>query len=354
MKVAVIGGGAAGFFAAIHAKINYPEAAVTIFEKSTKVLAKVKVSGGGRCNVTNGCTSIATLAKAYPRGGKQLKKAFRQFNTVHTMQWFERRGVPLVIQEDQCVFPKSQDSQTIIDCLVGETQKLGISISTKAGVQYIVPIEGGLKLTFLKETLPAQTFDKVIVATGGSPKESGLAWLAKLNHEIATPVPSLFTFNMPKEPVTELMGIVVDPVFASIQGTKLKAEGPLLITHWGMSGPAILKLSAFGARILQELDYAFTVQINWVHIQDHQEAGQALQAIINENSDKQLVNYRPFNLPKRLWYFLLQKMALSNTKKMGRIGQKRIPQTITHLTQRRIPSARQNDFQRRVCYLRWC
>ena len=317
MKVAVIGGGAAGFFAAIHVKINYPDASVFIFEKSPKVLAKVKISGGGRCNVTNGCTSIATLAKAYPRGGKQLKKAFRRFNTAHTMKWFESRGVALVIQEDQCVFPKSQDSQTVIDCFLREAKKLGISISTKTGVQQIVPQKNGLKLNFLKETLPAQTFDKVIVATGGSPKASGLEWLANLNHEIAMPVPSLFTFNMPKEPVTELMGIVVDPVMTSIQGTKLKAEGPLLITHWGMSGPAILKLSAFGARILQELNYTFIVQINWIHIQDHQEAAHALQTIINQNLDKQLANYRPFNLPKRLWSFLLQKMALIHYQKVG-------------------------------------
>lgn len=321
MNVAVIGGGAAGFFAALAAKENHPEAKVTLFEKSSKLLAKVKVSGGGRCNVTNGCRSISELAKAYPRGSRQLKKAFREFSTQHTWDWFEERGVALMVQEDDCVFPVSQSSQTIIDCFTQEARRLGVQIKTSCGVKALHCEEDQrITLEFLPATEAPQTFDKVIVATGGSPKRSGLEWLAALGHKIEEPVPSLFTFNMPDEAVRELMGVVVEPATASIQGTKLKASGPLLITHWGMSGPAILKLSAHGARLLSERNYEFNVQINWTNDRNDDTVQNDLRNIARTHPKKNAANLAPYDLPKRLWRFLLTKANVGEHRMWGELG----------------------------------
>ena len=331
MNVAIIGGGAAGFFAAIAAQENFPEARVVIFEKSKKLLAKVKVSGGGRCNVTNGCTNIKELSKAYPRGEKALRKAFGTFNTQHTMEWFESRGVPLVTQEDGCVFPVSQDSQSIIDCLMREIRRLGVAIEIGKGVTAIQPSGDQLTLHF-SATEPVEVFDKVIVATGGSPKRKGLEWLEALNHRIEDPVPSLFTFNMPAESITSLMGIVVKEALVNIQGTKLKAGGPLLITHWGMSGPAVLKLSAFGARILSEMGYQCKAQVNWVKDQNEERVRQLLLSIVEEHSQKILANYRPYLLPERLWHYLLEKCELPQRKRWEELGKKGLNRLVNILT----------------------
>ncbi len=330
MNVAIIGGGAAGFFSAINVKENFPKAQVVIFEKSKKLLSKVKISGGGRCNVTNGCTSIKKLSEAYPRGGKKLKKAFSVFNTRHTIQWFESRGVPLVTQEDNCVFPKSQDSQSIIDCFLDAARKKSIKIITGQAVKAIQPVGAQLELRF-SDVAPL-TFDKVIVATGGSPKRKGLEWLEKMGHKIEDPVPSLFTFNMPDESVRQLMGIVVENAQVSIQGTKLHSTGPLLITHWGMSGPAILKLSAFGAQLLSEMNYAFTVQVNWVDEKNFEKVRGELVKIVQTNPNKILANVRPYFLPERLWLFLLKKGDLPEKKKWNELGKKGVNKLVTLLT----------------------
>ena len=331
MDLAVIGGGAAGFFAAIHAKQNHPETSVTLFEKSNKLLSKVRISGGGRCNVTNGCTSVNELCEAYPRGGKRLKKAFHRFNTTHTRAWFESRGVQLKKEDDGRVFPVSNDSQTIIDCLMQEMRRLKIDIKLKTPVQRIHPQGSQLGLIIGHEEQP-RLFDKVIVATGGSPEKKRLAWLEELGHKIEDPVPSLFTFNMPAEPITTLMGVVAENVQVNIQGTKLKSEGPLLITHWGMSGPAILKLSAFGARILSERGYTFKVQVNWVHEINHEKVADYLKDIIYQHDKKLLSSIRPYFLPKKLWQFLLEKSALPADKKWGELGKKGINKLVTILT----------------------
>lgn len=331
MKIGVIGGGAAGFFAAIQAKENHPEAEVIILEKSQKLLAKVKISGGGRCNVTNGCTSITELSKAYPRGEKKLKKIFSEFYTKHTMQWFEDRNVPLVTQEDNCVFPVSQDSQSIIDCFMNEAERLGITIEMGRLVEEIIPTDQVIEVHFRGNELQ-YTFDKLIVATGGSPKRSGLEWLEKLGHKIENPVPSLFTFNMPQENITELMGIVVEKTLTSIQGTKLKSDGPLLITHWGMSGPSVLKLSAFGARILSEAGYKANLQVNWVNIQNYDLVMDELREIIKTAPQKQMQNYRAFLLPDRLWQFLLKKTEISPSKKWIDLGKKELHKLCNILT----------------------
>jgi len=320
VEVAVVGGGAAGFFAAINVKENYPDAEVTIFEKSKEVLSKVKVSGGGRCNLTNGCSGIAALSEAYPRGGKALKRAFYRFDNKDTMKWFESRGVPLVVEEDGCVFPRSQSSQSVIDCFLELTRKLAIPVETGRGVKAINPGRGKLHLTFVGEKTSVRCFDKVIVASGGSPRRDGLLWLEKLHHKIEEPVPSLFTFKMPDEEVVELMGVVVEKTLVSIQGTKLRSDGPVLFTHWGMSGPAILKLSALGARLLNELGYLFRVQVNWTNVRNYDEVFAQLQGLCDAHGKKILSNVRPFALPERLWTHLIAKSGLPPGKKWGELG----------------------------------
>jgi predicted Rossmann fold flavoprotein len=331
MKIAIIGGGAAGFFSAIAAKESHPEADVVIFEKTQNLLAKVKISGGGRCNVTNGCTAINELCAAYPRGGKELKKAFHIFNTRHTKDWFQSRGVPLIIQDDNCVFPVSQSSQSIIDCLLSEAKRHSVKIQLGMNLKSINPVNGQLALYF-NDALKPVLFNKVIVTTGGSPKRSGLEWLEKLGHKIVNPVPSLFTFKMSAEPVTQLMGIVVEKATVGIQGTKFNASGPLLITHWGMSGPAILKVSSYAARLLNEAGYNFKVQVNWANERNSDSVLEYLRNIAKEHPNKQLSNLRPYNLPARLWMFLLTKIELSPDKSWVEPGKKGLNQMANVLT----------------------
>jgi predicted Rossmann fold flavoprotein len=306
--IAVIGGGAAGFFSAISCKTHNPTANVTIYEKSDKLLAKVKVSGGGRCNVTHACFTVSQLSKFYPRGEKRLKKAFAHFNTNDTVKWFESRGVQLKTEEDNRMFPITDNSQTIINCLMREVDKLGIQIQMHQTLLAIDKEESGFKLTFRDSTVHA---DKVIVASGGSPKKEGFNWLEKLGHTIVSPVPSLFTFNMPDEPIKSLMGVSVDNVSVRVIGTGLKNEGPLLITHWGMSGPAILKLSAWGARILSDMNYTFKIQVNWLGQINEDEARKILQDEVSTHPKRKLSNLESFKLPNRLYLFQLEKLGIN-------------------------------------------
>lgn len=332
MKIAIIGGGAAGMFSALQAKENYPQAEVTVFEKTQKLLSKLKISGGGRCNVTNGAENITELLKAYPRGGKKLKKLFHQFNNHHMMRWLEDRGVEWVLQEDGCVFPKSQNSETIINCFLQEADRLDINIERGQVINALKPEGDQIKLSLKSNEPSSLLYDKVIVTTGGSPQRKGLDWLEALGHKIEEPVPSLFTFNMPNESITKLMGIVVENAMVNIQGTKLKAEGPLLITHWGMSGPAILILSSFGARLLSEKGYHFKAQVNWVHEPNNDLVRQELEDIMKEHPLKMLGNFRPYLLPERLWHYILEKCDLSLEKKWSELGKKAINKLITCLT----------------------
>lgn len=345
MKIAIIGGGAAGFFSAINVKENFPNSQVYIYEKSSTLLAKVKISGGGRCNVTNGCKSISELAKAYPRGAVYLKKAFKQFNNVDAFNWFQSRGVELVTQDDNCVFPKSQDSQSIIDCFLHEAKKLDIKIKTNCAVKYLHAKDNTIDIEFSDEAIKNESFSKVIVTTGGSPHKKGLNWLEYLGHKIENPVPSLFTFNMSKHPVNKLMGIVVENVLVNIQNTKLKSDGPLLITHWGMSGPAILKLSSLGARILNEKDYNFNIQVNWVAQSNEDLVQLYLNELVNENPNKILANFRPYNLSERLWFYLLEKINMPQNKKWQDLGKKGINKLSTILTNDVYPVTGKSTFR---------
>lgn len=328
MKVAIIGGGAAGFFAAIQAKENFPEADVVLFEKTNKLLAKVKVSGGGRCNVTNGCQNNSELATGYPRGRNQLKKAFKVFNNNDTQKWFEERGVSLKTEPDNRVFPVSNDSQTIIDCLMAEANRLAVNIQTGSSVESIKSKNHGIQL---KVNGVDDTFEKVIVATGGSPKRKGLEWLEDLGHKIEDPVPSLFTFNMPQEPIKKLMGVVAPHAQISVQGTKLKSEGPLLITHWGMSGPAVLKLSSFGARELADRSYQFKIQVSWLNELSFEKVLAQLSDLTNSNPKKQIQNVRPNQIPDRLWLFLLSKAEIELSKPCAELGKKALNKLVNFL-----------------------
>ncbi|MBA2761997.1 MAG: aminoacetone oxidase family FAD-binding enzyme, partial [Segetibacter sp.] len=270
-QLVVIGGGAAGFFCAVNAARNNPSLKVIIIEKTGKLLTKVKVSGGGRCNVTHACFEIPTLVKKYPRGTNFLKKTFHQFNTSHCIQWFEERGVKLKTEADGRMFSITDSSQTIIDCLMREANKYAVEIMMNSevkgiGIQNANPEirREEKKFKVLFSELEFINSDFVVVACGGYPKSSMFNWLKEPGHSIEDPVPSLFTFNMPSNQITQLMGVVVKNTVVKIVGSKLSEEGPLLMTHWGMSGPAILKLSAWGARELANKNYHFNIIVNWV------------------------------------------------------------------------------------------
>lgn len=324
MKIAIIGGGAAGFFAAIAAKENFSAAHVVIFEQSKNVLAKVKISGGGRCNLTHQCESVSELCLAYPRGGKLLKKAFHIFNNTHCVSWFESRGVPLMVQDDNCVFPVSQNSRSIIDCFIKESKRLGIEIKTSYGIKEIECAKAQLKLIFTENSFHPQIFDKVIITTGGLSKSSNLNWLKSLGHTIEKPIPSLFPFNIPNDSITDLTGIVVNHVVLGIKGHKIKADGALLITHWGMSGPAILKLSSYAARQLDELNYNFILQLNWICETNYEKVTESIIRTTKDHPNKLIANHTPFNLPSRLWEYLLEKCGMNPQKKWCEIGKKEI------------------------------
>ncbi len=327
-KIAIIGGGAAGFFAAISAKMHAPEAEVLIFEKTSKCLGKVKISGGGRCNVTNATFNNRLLAEQYPRGEKFLKKAFEQFNAQDTVHWFESRGVALKTYPDGCIFPLSNDSQSIIDCFLSETRKLGIQIILHRGVDAILPLEGGFELKCKEES---EYVDRVIVTVGGQPKATGFHFLSELNHHIISPQPSLFTFNMPHESIREFMGLVVEKAVVRIEGQKLIGQGPLLITHWGMSGPAVLQLSAWGARILAEKEYSFAILVNWLDQEREPALRQTFVDTAKVHGGKMLGNLNPFPIPARLWNFLLTKNSIDPSSRWVDLGQKNIHKLVNCL-----------------------
>ena len=289
MKTAIVGGGAAGFFLAINLKELCPEMEVTIFEKSKKVLAKVEVSGGGRCNCTNSFAAVSDLSQVYPRGHRLMKRLFKRFDYRDAYAWFERHGVRLVTQEDECIFPASQDSHTIINLFLFEARRLGIEIRTAHKIESLEALSD---------------YDFIAITTGGMSMSNSS--LITLHSSLITPVPSLFTFSIEDEGLRALMGTVVEDATVSIPGTKFRSNGPLLITHWGMSGPAILKLSSYAARELHEHQYQMPLAVNWTSRKDP-EILEELHRIMNVHPQKQLSSIRPFDLPSRLWGYLLEK-----------------------------------------------
>lgn len=334
MNIAIVGGGAAGFFLAIHVKEILPQARVVIIEKSSQPLSKVKMSGGGRCNVTNSFALVSDLAQVYPRGAKLLKRLFASFNHEDAFMWFENHGVPLVTQDDECVFPRSQNSESIILCLRRRAKELGIVVQTKVSVEGIISVEKGLQLqtasTF--HGLQNEVFHAVALTTGGASKGEGHDWLAALGHRIEPPCPSLFTFNIADRALNGLMGIVVEEAVVSIPNTKFRGEGPLLITHWGLSGPSILKLSSHAARHLHEKNYRSPLLIAWAGSTNSEVAMQKLLALQNESGRKQMGNVRPDFLQTRLWHYLLQRAGLSPEKQWGEVGRKGLNRLANVLT----------------------
>jgi predicted Rossmann fold flavoprotein len=307
LKIIVMGGGAAGFFAAINCCENNPDAEVILLEKSSKLLSKVRVSGGGRCNVTHACFDNSVLVKQYPRGEKELRNIFSRFSTKDTIEWFEKRGVALHTEEDGRMFPVSNNSETIISCLLAEAARLNIRVITTAEV---TSINAGKCFNLQLSGGGEFQCDRLIIATGGHPKEQGYSFLKALGHQLIKPVPSLFTFNLPENPITRLMGLSVPAVKVRISGTKIEAEGPLLITHWGLSGPAILRASAWGARVLHDHDYKFTAIISWLPRLNEEKVRILLTEAKEEHPAKTMNNFCPFELPKRLWDHFLVKAGI--------------------------------------------
>ncbi|GEJ34585.1 conserved hypothetical protein [Flavobacterium psychrophilum] len=303
--IIIVGGGAAGFFAAINIVENSPKTNVCILERGQEVLTKVRISGGGRCNVTHACFVPNDLVKFYPRGEKELRGPFHQFCSGDTIDWFEKHGVELKIEDDGRMFPTSNSSQTIIDCFLTATKKLGIDVLTGQSVQSVFKSDAFWKVETNHETFACK---KIIMTTGSNPKIWDM--LQNLGHSVVEPVPSLFTFNIKDTRIKDLMGL---SALASVKvknstrgkaeqsGAKLEASGPLLITHWGMSGPGILRLSAWGARELANKKYQFAILVNWLNDKTVEEVATILRALKLEHSKKTVSKKSPFDIPNRLW-----------------------------------------------------
>ena len=305
MNIVIVGGGAAGFFAAIQHKRLFPKHSVQILEQSPKVLSKVKISGGGRCNVTNACSKPSELIKNYPRGGKELQKAFEKFSSVDTVAWFAEQGVELKTEADHRMFPVSDDSQTIIDCFLGLCHQLSIPIRTQTAVENLEQKNGKWEVQTNKGFFEA---DKILMATGSSPK----MWhfLERKGHGIEKPLPSLFTFDINDPRLDGLAGVAVPTAQAEVMGTKLKEKGAVLITHWGLSAPAILRLSAWGAKELAERNYHFKVRINWIPEYSFDKLQVFFQNKRQSGSQKQIMTNPLFGLPARLWQRLCETVEM--------------------------------------------
>jgi len=307
-KLVVIGGGAAGFFCAVNAARINPSLQVILLEKTSKLLSKVKVSGGGRCNVTHALFDITEMSKCYPRGQNFVKKTFHQFFTTDTISWFKERGVRLKIEKDGRMFPVTDSSQTIIDCLMNEANKYGVEIRMNTEVKELRFDNGALQIFTANGQQTTANF--LCIASGGYPKTSMFQWIKNLGHTIADPVPSLFTFNLVKHPIIKLMGVSVEKARVKIGESKLLEEGPVLITHWGLSGPAILRLSAWGARELADKNYEFKVHINWLPQYNEQSLKEEFNYFRITNSIKKIFNHNFAYLPHRLWQFLLEQSGV--------------------------------------------
>ena len=329
-QLIVIGGGAAGFFCAVNAARIDQSLKVTIIEKGNKLLSKVKVSGGGRCNVTHACFDIAEMSKRYPRGQHFVKKAFHQFFATDTINWFEERGVKLKTEDDGRMFPVTDSSRTIIDCLLKEANKFRVEIMMNKEVKSLSVENGEWSIKLSDSRLLRADF--VCVASGGYPKSSMFDWLKELSHTIEEPVPSLFTFNLPKHPITKLMGVSIEKAKVKINGTKLEEEGPLLITHWGLSGPVVLRLSAWGARELRVKNYELRININWLPDYNAETLKKKLQDLRNTNASQKVINKNSFGLPSRLWEFFAEQSGIKNEWRWADL-----------------PSTEQNKFIKNLC-----
>ncbi|MBF7092312.1 NAD(P)/FAD-dependent oxidoreductase [Flavobacterium sp. ALJ2] len=324
--IIIVGGGAAGFFTAINIVERNSKLKVAILERGSEVLTKVRISGGGRCNVTHACFEPNELVKFYPRGEKELRGPFHQFCSGDTIEWFEKHGVELKIEDDGRMFPVSNSSQTIIDCFLKATAKLGIAVLTGQSVQSIYKKENFWKIETQNQNYIA---DKLVLATGSNPK----IWemLQTFGHAIVSPVPSLFTFNIKDPRIKELPGVAAQ-VTVKVKDTKLESTGPLLITHWGMSGPAILKLSAWGARILHDKNYQFTIFVNWLNDVDTKDAEKTLKDLKQEHAKKAVSKKSPFDFPNRLWESLVLASTIEAETKWADLSKIQLQNLANQLT----------------------
>ncbi len=329
--IAVIGGGAAGFFAGVNTARLLPNANVTIFEKSREVMSKVRISGGGRCNVTHHCFDPEVLSKAYPRGGRELRWAFEQFQAEDTVNWFQDRGIELKTESDGRMFPVTDDSATIINCLKQEARKYNAVVRTKTRVEAIKKLKNGqFELSIRGEK--SQTFDAVIIATGGSNRRSTYQWLEDLGHSVIEPVPSLFTFNFKDEIFSDLAGISVKNCSVRIKDTSFEHTGPILITHWGLSAPAVLKTSAWAARYLAKENYRFTIRVNWLHPENDQQVREQLKKLRDENARKTVAKQDQFSLPNRLWVRFLELADIASDTRWAELSNEEIHNLTRQLT----------------------
>jgi predicted Rossmann fold flavoprotein len=324
--VIIIGGGAAGFFAAVNIAEKHPDKSITILEKGKELLRKVKVSGGGRCNVTHACFEPKPLSKFYPRGERELIGPFHQFCSGDTVEWFSKRGIPLKIEDDGRIFPESDSSETIIQCFLREAKKYGIKIVTETRVDELKSKEDGWSVKTNKGVFHAE---KIIYSTGSSDKSWSI--IEKLGHQLVTPVPSLFTFNIQDSRIAELPGVSVPLAKVTIEGKKLSTEGPLLITHWGLSGPGILRLSAWGARLLSEINYHFNLIVNWIPPHTHEEIIQLFGEYRQIHAKKKISANPLFQLPKRLWASLLHASAIDEDTNWADISKKQVQKLANEL-----------------------
>lgn len=330
MRLIVIGGGAAGFFCAVNAARMNPALETIIIEKTGKLLSKLRISGGGRCNVTHACFSIEGMSRHYPRGANFVKKAFHQFFTADTIAWFKERGVMLKTEADGRMFPVSDDSSTIVNCFLQEADKYGVAIwmnrevreINKTGSQWEIVLANGER----------HQADKICIACGGYPKAPMFDWIRRLGHSVEPPVPSLFTFNVPGNPLTQLMGITVPRATVKIQGTRLEETGPALITHWGLSGPAILRLSARGARLLAERQYQFGITVNWASPLNEQLLRQQFQDFRQKIAAQKIRSRNNLGIPHRLWEYLCEQSGIGADMRWGDL-----------------PSAKQNALLKNTC-----
>lgn len=333
MHISIIGAGAAGCFAAINLKRMMPSAKVTVFERNNRPLAKVAITGGGRCNLTNSFENVKSCASVYPRGERLMKRLLKEFSHKDAYKWFEREGVKLVTQDDNCVFPASQDAMEIVNTLTRLMRVCGVELNVFHKVTHIGRnTDGTFCISYADESIAKTNTDVVLLTSGGSPKAEGLNMLKDLGIETASPVPSLFSLCIRDNRITELTGTVVEDATVALVGTKNKATGPLLITHWGMSGPAILKLSSYAARELHEKGYKATLAVNWLGETTAQETMELIKEMALKNPHKQLVSVYPQQLNSRLWLHLLHKCGLDAGSRWNGLTQKGINRLANTLT----------------------
>jgi len=343
--ILVIGGGAAGFFSAINAAINYPEAKIIILEKSNKILSKVKISGGGRCNVTNHCFENNELIKNYPRGEKELRQVFSQFSVQDTIDWFLKRGVKLKVEPDGRMFPESNSSETIVNCFLSEAQKYNIDVNLEEEVLELKPINvtlSGVEASYnvldyartdnlqVKTTKQTYIAHAVICSIGGHHQIKNYQFLKNCGHTIDDLIPSLFTLNLPQSHIKELMGLSVKNGTVKVNGTKHQYTGPVLITHWGLSGPAVLKLSAFAAYDFYKLNYEAGISVNWTGTLNEEQLKEELS--LQLGSKALIVNMPLFEIPKRLWEYLILRADINLSKPWIELGKKQLNKLAQVLT----------------------